>query len=250
VMSVLTVDGLEREKNPVTSVDVVIPVYNEERALSGSVAILRDFLGESLSCRWRIVVADNGSVDGTAAVAQDLAQRYPDVAYIHLELKGRGRALRKAWLDSEADVVSYMDVDLSTGLDAFPELIRALDDGYDVAVGSRLMKGSKVQRSLKREIMSRGYNMLIKLMFRSGFSDAQCGFKAVRRGVVQELVPFIEDQAWFFDTELLLLAGRKGYRIKNVPVEWVEDTDTRVRIAGTVWEDVKGLLRLRFRPPF
>ncbi len=249
-MKGLAVDGSESDKRPVSCVDVIIPVLNEEKALAGSVGILREFLGENLSCRWRIVIVDNGSVDGTAAVAQDLVQRYSDVAYIHLEIKGRGRALRKAWLDSEADVVSYMDVDLSTGLDAFPEMIRALDDGYDVVVGSRLMKGSKVQRCLKREIMSRGYNLLIKLMFRSGFSDAQCGFKAVRRGVVQDLVPLIEDQAWFFDTELLLLAGRKGYRIKNVPVEWVEDTDTRVRIAGTVWEDVKGLLRLRFRPPF
>jgi len=231
------------------SVDVVVPVYNEEGALARSVAVLRDFLAENLSCRWQIVIADNGSVDGTLAIAKDLSQQYPDVRYIQLELKGRGRALRKAWLESDADVVSYMDVDLSTKLDAFPELIRALDEGYDIAVGSRLMKGSRVKRSLKREITSRGYNLLIKAMFRSSFSDAQCGFKVVKRDVAQELVPLIKDQAWFFDTELLLLAGMKGYRIKDVPVEWVEDEDTRVRIAKTAWEDIKGLLRVRFRPP-
>jgi glycosyltransferase involved in cell wall biosynthesis len=239
-----------KEGGAVNSVDVVIPVYNEEKELARSVAVLRDFLGKNLSCGWRIVVADNGSVDGTLAVAQDLARQYPDVTYVHLELKGRGRALRKAWLESDAEAVSYMDVDLSTKLEAFPELIRALDEGYGVATGSRLMRGSEVKRSLKREVMSRGYNLLIKAMFCAGFSDAQCGFKAVRREVVQELVPFIKDQAWFFDTELLLLAERKGYRVKSVPVEWVEDADTRVRVASTVWEDVKGLLRVRFRPPF
>ena len=231
------------------SVDVVVPVYNEEGVLARSVAVLRDFLAENLSCRWQIVIADNGSVDGTLAIAKDLSQQYPDVRYIQLELKGRGRALRKAWLESDADVVSYMDVDLSTKLDAFPELIRALDEGYDIAVGSRLMKGSRVKRSLKREMTSRGYNLLIKAMFYSSFSDAQCGFKAVKCDVAQKLVPLIKDQAWFFDTELLLLAGMKGYRIKDVPVEWVEDEDTRVRIAKTAWEDIKGLLRVRFRPP-
>jgi hypothetical protein len=172
------------------------------------------------------------------------------VTYVALELKGRGRALRKAWLESEADAVSYMDVDLSTELTAFPKLVEALDEGYQVAVGSRLMPGSKVKRSLKREITSRGYNILIKLLFGSGFSDAQCGFKVVKRDIAQELVPHIKDQAWFFDTELLLLAERKGYRIKDVPVAWVEDEDTRVKIVNTAWEDVKGLLRVRLKPPF
>lgn len=229
------------------SVDVVVPVYNEEKVLARSVAMLRDFLAENFSYHWRVVIADNGSVDGTLAVAKDLSRRYPDVGYVQLELKGRGRALRKAWLESNADAVAYMDVDLSTKLDAFPVLISALDEGYDIAVGSRLMAGSRVKRSLRREITSRGYNLLIKLMFCSGFTDAQCGFKAVRREVAHELVPLIKDQAWFFDTELLLLAEMKGYRIKDVPVEWVEDEDSRVNIVDTVWEDIRGLLRVRFR---
>ncbi len=232
------------------SVDVVIPVYNEERDLARSVGVLWDFLNDNVSWRWQITVADNGSVDGTLDIAKALAQQYPNVGYIHLEQKGRGRALRRAWLESQADVVSYMDVDLSTKLDAFPKLLRALDEGYDVAIGSRLMSGSRTTRSLTRETTSRGYNLLIKAMFSPSFGDAQCGFKALKRAVAQDLIPSVKDQAWFFDTEILLLAERKGYRIKEVPVEWVEDADTRVRIARTVWEDVKGLFRVRFRPPF
>jgi len=232
-----------------SSVDVVIPVYNEEVVLARSVATLRDYLANNVRFPWRIVIADNGSIDGTLDIAKRLAQQYGDVEYTQLEQKGRGRALRKAWLESDADIVSYMDVDLSTGLDAFPELIRSLEEGYDVAIGSRLMKKSRVTRSLKREITSRGYNLMIKALFRVSFTDAQCGFKAVKREAVQALVPLIKDQAWFFDTELLLLAGLEGYRIKDIPVEWVEDTDTRVRVVNTAWEDIKGLLRVRFRPP-
>lgn len=233
------------------SVDVMVPVYNEEVALPRSVSILRESLGSSLRHSWQIVIVDNGSVDGTLGVAEGLSSQYPDVSFIHLDQKGRGRALRKAWLESGADIVSYMDVDLSTKLDAFPRLVDALEEGYDVAIGSRLTQGSKViGRSVKREITSRAYNLLIKSMFLPSFSDAQCGFKAVKREVAQQLVPMIRDQEWFFDTELLLLAERKGYRIKQVAVEWVDDADTRVRIMKTAFEDVKGLLRLRFRPPF
>ena len=232
-----------------TSVDIALPVCNEENVLANSVATLRDFLVTHLFCPWQVVVIDNGSTDRTSAIAEALSQQYPDVSYVHLEQKGRGRALRKAWLESNADVVSYMDVDLSTKLDAFVELIHAIDEGYDIAIGSRLMSGSRVRRSLKRELLSRGYNLLIKAMFSPTFCDAQCGFKALKRDVAQELIPFVQDQAWFFDTELLLLAERKGYRIKEVPVEWVEDADTRVHVMKTAFEDIKGLLRLRFCPP-
>jgi len=233
------------------SVDVVIPVLNEEKDLPRSVATLWDFLNEHLPYLWQIVIADNGSTDKTLAVAQALSQQYSHVTYVHLDLKGRGRALRKAWLESKADVVSYMDVDLSTKLTAFPKLVQALvDESYGVAIGSRLVRGSRVKRGLKREITSRTYNFLIKVMFCPSFHDAQCGFKAVRRDVVQEIVPFIKDQAWFFDTELLLLAQKKGYRIKEVPVEWVDDAGTTVKVAKTAWEDVKGLFRVRFKPPF
>ena len=234
----------------VNSVDIVIPAYNEEKDLPRCIAVLWDFLNEHLSYRWQIVIADNGSTDKTLTVAQALSHQYPGVACIQLDQKGRGRALRRAWLESKADAVSYMDVDLSTKLDAFPTLIKALDEGYGVSIGSRLMRGSKTTRSPKREFTSRAYNLLIRLMFCPGFTDAQCGFKAVRRDAVQDIVPYIEDNAWFFDTELLLLARRRGYRIKDVPVEWVEDPGTTVKVAKTAWEDIRGLLRIRFRPPF
>ena len=229
------------------AVDVVIPVYNEERDLESSVNALRAFLSESFPHRWLVVIADNASTDGTLEIAQSLASLYDDVSYLHLDQKGRGRALRRAWLDSDADIVSYMDVDLSTDLGAFPPLIDALTkDGYEVAIGSRLKPGASVERQLKREIISRAYNLLIKLMFRNRFSDAQCGFKALTRKAVRELVPLVEDQGWFFDSELLLRAEQKGYVIYEVPVAWVDDPDSRVNIVQTAWGDLKGLFRVRF----
>lgn len=227
----------------------MIPVYNEEQVLARSVAVLRDFLLDSVSFQWSIVIADNASTDGTLSVAEALSGEYPEVTYIHIDQKGRGRALRRAWLESTADVVSYMDVDLSTSLTAFPQLIEAISDGYDIAIGSRLMPASQVKRSLKREITSRGYNLLTRAMFLTKFYDAQCGFKALNPKAVQGLIPLIQDQEWFFDTELLILAGKKGYRIKEIPVKWVEDPDSRVNVVKTAIEDVKGLLRLRFHTP-
>jgi glycosyltransferase involved in cell wall biosynthesis len=229
-------------------VDVVIPVYNEEKDLEKSVLNLRQFLLDNVDYDWRIVVADNASKDHTLDIAKGLAERFPgQVGYVHLDQKGRGRALRKAWTESDADVVSYMDVDLSTGLSAFRPLIDSLLTGeYDVAIGSRLARGAQVTRGLKREFISRTYNLMIKLMFWHHFSDAQCGFKAVTRRAVRDIVPLIKDQAWFFDSELLLLAERMGYRVFEVPVQWADDPDSRVKIAGTAWEDVKGLFRVRF----
>ena len=228
-------------------VDVIIPVYNEAAALEKSIATLYAFLTEHCLYDWRVVVADNASTDRTLAIAQELAGRMPRVVPFHLDQKGRGRALRHAWTASDADVVSYMDVDLSTGLDAFMPMVDAiLKGGYEVAIGSRLMKESQVTRGPKREFISRCYNLLIKLMFWHGFSDAQCGFKAVSRRAVRELIPLVQDQAWFFDTELLLLAERKGYPIKDVPVTWVDDPGSTVKIGDTAWKDFKGLVRVRF----
>lgn len=230
-----------------SKVDVVIPVYNEERDLPKGVVALRQFLSENLpDKKWRIVVADNGSTDGTLAMAQALSQKYDDVAWIHLDQKGRGRALKKAWLESDADIVSYMDVDLSTNLDAFPRLVALIDARYDVATGSRLLPQSRTVRSFKREFISRMYNVLVKLMFFTRFSDAQCGFKAMSRAAARKLLPLVKDTGWFFDTELLIIAEKRGFRIGEVPVEWMEDPDTRVRILRTAMKDIQGLLRLRF----
>ena len=238
---------MQTEKHRVR-LDAVIPVYNEERDLERSVNKLRQFLLDHVNYDWRIVVADNASRDRTLEISQQLSKQYPgQVTYVHLDQKGRGRALRRAWTESDADIVSYMDVDLSTDLSAFSPLIDSLiNSEYDVAIGSRLKKGSQVTRGLKREFISRTYNLIIKLMFWHHFSDAQCGFKAVTRRAVRDIVPLIRDQAWFFDSELLLLAERMGYKVYEVPVKWADDPDSRVKIASTAWEDIKGLFRVRF----
>ena len=229
--------------------DIVIPVYNEAHVLAGSVERLRSYLQEtSFPYSWRVVVADNASTDSTLEVAQELSQRFPDVAVVHLPQKGRGRALRKAWLESDADAMCYMDVDLSTDLSALLPLAKAvLEDGYDVATGSRMTRGSQIQRSLRRETTSRGFIFLIKVLFFSKLSDTQCGFKAISRQAARELLPQVENEEWFFDTELLLLAEKGGYRVKDIPVRWVEDPDSRVNVRKTVLEDLRGLLRMRVR---
>lgn len=236
---------------PDLRIDVVIPVYNEERALPGSIAELHAFLEAHIPARWRIVIADNASVDATPEVGRALAAQYDRVEYLRLEQKGRGRALRRAWSTSDADIVSYMDVDLSTNLDAFVPLVTAIaEGGYDVAIGSRLTRGARVTRQWKRELISRGYNLLIRLFFpRRTFADAQCGFKAVSRRAVDELLPLVENNHWFFDSELLLRALQRGYRVAEVPVAWIEDLDTRVKIAKTALEDVRGLIRVRLSSP-
>jgi len=227
------------------TVDIMIPVYNEERALPGCVEVLHAFLEEQFPFDWSIVVVDNASTDGTLAVAQDLASRYERVRVHHLDRKGRGLALRESWGSSEAAVVVYMDVDLSTGLDGLLPLVAPLLNGHsDLAIGSRLAPGSRTVRGPRRELVSRGYNALIRLTHGARFSDAQCGFKAARTDVVRPLLGQARDEAWFFDTELLLLAEHNGLRVHEVPVDWVEDVDSRVDVVGTAIDDVKGLIRV------
>lgn len=232
-----------------TSLDVVIPVLNEERDLPPSVSRLREFLSARMGgYQWGIVVADNGSTDSTLEIAKGMAAEDPRIGYIHLDQRGRGRAVRKAWLESSADVVAYMDVDLSTDLEYLPALVEAVSaQGYDLAIGSRLKKGAQViGRSLKREFFSRAYSLTFRTLFLTRFQDAQCGFKAISRQAAQELLPLVQDTGWFFDTELLILAEKNGYRIKEVPVRWTDDPDTRVKVLRTAYLDLKGLLRLRF----
>ena len=230
----------------VATVDIVVPVYNEEKALPGSIERLTGFLQDNVANPWQVIIADNASTDRTRPVSEELCRHYPRVSYFYLPQKGRGRALRSTWLASEADIVSYMDVDLSTDLAHFPQLIEALESGYHVVTGSRLSKESQVTRAFKREFISRSYNLLIKSMFFTGFPDAQCGFKALTRPAAQAIIPYIENNNWFFDTELLIIAAKRGYRIKSIPVKWDDDPTSTVNITGTAAEDIKGLLRLRF----
>jgi len=229
-------------------VDVVLPVFNEERALQGSVEQLVAHLRAQYEFRWRVVIVDNSSTDGTLDVAKGLSRRFSgEVTVLRLEQKGRGLALKEAWLSTEADVVSYMDIDLSTNLRHFVPLVTPLLSGkYQIAIGSRYLSGSRVTRHLKREIISRSYNLVIKCFFpRRRFVDAQCGFKALTREAVNSVVPLVQDNSWFFDTELLIKAEHLGFSILEVPVEWIEDLDSRVKILNTVYEDLKGLIRLR-----
>ena len=226
-------------------VDVVVPVYNEERALAASVRRLHEYLLSDFPFSWRITIVDNASNDGTWAQAERLARELPRVRAMHLSRKGRGLALRSAWSVSDADVVAYMDVDLSTDLDALLPLVAPLVSGHsDVAIGSRLSSGSHVARHPKREIISRSYNLILRTVLATRVRDAQCGFKAVRASVARRLLPAIEDTGWFFDTELLLLAERNGLRIHEVPVDWVDDTDSRVHVATTAFGDLKGTARM------
>ena len=230
-------------------IDIVIPVYNEERDLGPSVRRLHDYLGSEFPFPAVITIADNASKDGTLAVAQSLANELTRVRVIHLDKKGRGRALRAAWLQSDAAVVAYMDVDLSTDLRALLPLVAPLLSGHsDLAIGSRLARGARVKRGPKREIISRCYMLVLRLALGAHFTDAQCGFKAVRTSVAKQLLPLVKDEAWFFDTELLILAQRAGLRVHEVPVDWTDDPDSRVAIMRTAIEDLRGVVRLRFGP--
>lgn len=228
-------------------IDIVIPVYNEERDLGPSVRRLHDYLGSVFPFPAIITIADNASRDGTLAVAQSLANELTRVRVVHLDKKGRGRALRAAWLQSDAQVVAYMDVDLSTDLKALLPLVAPLLSGHsDIAIGSRLAHGARVKRGPKREIISRCYMLVLRLSLGAHFTDAQCGFKAVRTSVAKQLLPLVKDEAWFFDTELLILAQRAGLRVHEVPVDWTDDPDSRVAILRTAIEDLRGVVRLRF----
>ncbi|MFD8721431.1 glycosyltransferase [Streptomyces sp. NPDC059629] len=227
------------------SVEIVVPVYNEAHVLADSIGRLHSYLEESFPFPFRITIADNASTDATWTVATGLTLRLPHVHARRLEHKGRGRALKHVWSRSTADVVAHMDVDLSTGLEGFLPLVAPLLSGHsDLAIGSRLHRQSAVVRGPKREFISRSYNLLLKAGLGARFSDAQCGFKAVRTEVFRALAPHIEDTAWFFDTELLVLAQRNGLRVHEVPVGWADDPDSRVDIVRTAVDDLKGMGRM------
>ncbi|MGW2662252.1 glycosyltransferase [Nocardia tengchongensis] len=226
-------------------VDVVVPVYNEEVDLGPCVRRLHAFLTLSFPFTARITIADNASTDSTLEVARQLAAQLDGVRVVHLDRKGRGRALREVWQASDAQVVAYMDVDLSTDLNALLPLVAPLVSGHsDVAIGTRLASSSRVVRGPKREIISRCYNLILRTSLQAKFSDAQCGFKAMRSQVAKLVLPLVEDGEWFFDTELLVLAERIGLRIHEVPVDWIDDPDSRVDIVDTARKDLQGIWRV------
>lgn len=231
-------------------IEIVVPVYNEQGALERSIRRLHRFLRATMPWSWRIVIADNASTDATLRIAHRLAYEFDEVHVLHLDEKGRGRALRAAWSQSPADVLCYMDVDLSTDLRALLPLVAGLVSGHcELAIGTRLAPGARVVRSAKRELISRAYNLILRLALRARFTDAQCGFKAIRADAARLLLDEVRDQEWFFDTELLVLAQRRGMRIGEVAVDWVEDPDSRVDITSTALADLRGVARLAFAAP-
>ena len=228
-------------------VDITIPVYNEEEVLPRTIASLTEFLSANLPNPWQVTIADNASTDRTRTVSKALCERDPGVSYLNVPQKGRGRALKIAWANSRADIVSYMDADLSTDLKHFPQLIQSLESGNHIAVGSRLSMESQVTRGFKREFISRIYNFRINAMFFTGLPDAQCGLKALTKATADAIIPHIENDNWLFDTELLVIGAKRGFKIASVPVKWDDDPTSTVHVVKTATEDIKGLLRLRFR---
>ncbi|MFH0907576.1 MAG: glycosyltransferase [bacterium] len=243
----------EEQKNAATPqtdtrpyVLVVLPVYNEERRLRDGVQTLSAFLQYHDECRWKVLVADNASKDGTADLAKVLAKQIPGVEYLHIPRKGRGIALRTAWGETNCDYVCYMDIDLSTSLVALIRAVELLKSGSDIVVGNRLHKDSGVRRCLKREFVSRSYNIVIRTTLGTHFLDAHCGFKTARRAVAQKILPYIVDNEWFFDTEFLFYGEKMGYSIVEIPVIWTEDMNTKAKIFKDASDDLKGLWRLKF----
>ncbi|MCV7133936.1 bifunctional glycosyltransferase family 2/GtrA family protein [Mycobacterium hodleri] len=235
----------EARDRGVPVVDVVVPVYNEQAALDASIRRLHRYLADTLPFTARITIADNASIDETPRIAAELAAELDGVRVVRLEQKGRGRALHTVWSSSDAPVLAYMDVDLSTDLAALQPLLAPLISGHsDLAIGTRLARSSRVVRGAKREVISRCYNLILRSTLSAKFSDAQCGFKAVRADVAARLLPHVEDTGWFFDTELLVLAERSGLRIHEVPVDWVDDPDSRVDVVATATADLKGIARM------
>jgi putative flippase GtrA len=239
----LLIDPHSARRRP--TVEIVVPVHDEQAILATSVRRLHDYLAERFPLDWVVTIADNASRDRTWEIACELAATLDGVQAVRLERKGRGRALRATWSASDARVVAYMDVDLSTDLDALLPLVAPLVSGHsDVAIGTRLAPASRVVRGPKREAISRCYNLLLRNVLRVGFSDAQCGFKAVRADTAHALLPLVEDDTWFFDTELLVLAEHNGLRIHEVPVDWVDDPDSRVDVVRTATDDLRGVVRV------
>lgn len=232
---------------------MVLPVYNEEQDISRKVPVLYKFLKDNFkNYSWEIVIADNGpSKDRTSIVGKELEKKYKGIRYILIPRPGRGGALKEVWLKSHSQLICYMDIDLSSDINYLPQLIGALEIGHDIAIGSRLARGAKVYgRTLTREIMSRGYNLLMKLLFWTSFHDAQCGFKAITREAAKKILPVVQDRGWFFDSELLIIAQKSGFRIAEIPIIWRDDPNSTVKVAKTAWGDIKGLIRLFVTRPW
>lgn len=235
------------------TVEITVPVYNEQVELESHIQKLFEFCKKNLqNYDWHITIADNASTDNTPIIAARMAKEDPRISLFRLEQKGRGRAVKRVWADSGADFCIYMDLDLSTDLVHLPRILHALETGSDIAIGSRLAKGAKVEgRTFLREFISRTLNFVfIRMLFGTHFSDAQCGFKGVTKKVVEQLIPKILDNEWFFDGELLIVGEKSGYKIYEEPVHWVDNPGSTVRLYSTIWGDLEAMARLLKTEPW
>jgi glycosyltransferase involved in cell wall biosynthesis len=229
---------------------LVLPVYNEEEQLETNTLKVYKFLQKFTHYDWRIIIASNGSTDNTVDIGRRLAENYPAIDIRHFSQKGRGGALKRTWLAADAEILSYMDIDLSADLGFYLQLIKAVDKGFDLAVGSRLAPGAGVKRGFKRELISRSYNLLIKSLFHTQFSDAQCGFKAISQKAAQKVLPLVVDTQWFFDSEVLIISEKAGFKIFDLPISWQDDPGSTVKILKTARGDLEGLFRLWWSRPW
>ncbi len=231
------------------SVEIIIPVLNEEEILEENVTMLHRFLSKKCVIPWQITIFSNGSTDKTVEIGTRLSKRFSRVNFRHIPEKGKAKTYKLAWPSSKASIVGFMDADMSTELDAFPKCMDAImNNKADIVIGDRLSSDAMIERSLKREILSRGYNTLLRSLFlRTHIVDAHCGFKFLKKSVACALLPHIKDECWFFDTELLMLAEQTGHRIEQVPVLWIERKASKVKIMRVMTDYVFNLVKLRFR---
>ena len=230
------------------SLDIVLPVYNEEIILKHSVSVILEFVTQHLNTyNTNIIIVDNGSTDSTFEIAQKLSKSNKNVQAKKIKTKGRGIALKSTWLESSSDMLAYMDIDLSTDISSLITLINELNvNNFDIVIGSRLLKNSVVSnRKFLRTLTSKTYSYLTRCLFLSKIHDFQCGFKIINQYTAKILLPKIQDSGWFFDTELLLLDENKKLKIKEIPVKWTDDRDSKVDVIKTIITDLKGLLRMR-----
>lgn len=235
-------------------IDFCLPAYNEEKILKNNVLKLLNYLKtQNFNFRWRIVIVVNGSSDNSFALAEKLSFAYPgEIIALNIISPGRGNALKKTWLQSTADILIYMDIDLSSSLENIADLLAPLiENKADLTIGSRLMPEAKIKRSFFRELNSRGYNFLAKIILGHKFSDLQCGFKAVKKETFLKILPYLKDDKWFFDTELIILTNFFHYKIKEVPIKWEErqynQGKSKVKVIRDVTKFIVNLIKLKFR---
>ncbi len=223
---------------------IILPAYNEAKRIESAVERIMEFMNSNFQ-DFEIIIAEDGSTDGTDKVAEKLAEKYGFVRHLHSDERlGRGKALNNAIKRSEYEFVIYMDVDLSTDLKHVNDIYEALKAGYDIAVGSRLLKSSRAKRPFTRDLSSRVYNFLVRALLKSGIHDHQCGFKGFRKSRIADILDSIADNHWFWDTELLVLAQRKGLKIKEIPVTWEHGGESKVSILNDSIYMLRNIFRI------